>query len=406
MPFRILSLDGGGAWALIQVRTLMKLYGTAATGHEVLRNFDLAAANSGGSLVLAGLVEDLALGDILQYFMDENKRRSIFSPTTAIGDQLLHSLLGVGPKYSARAKLPAIERLSPKTGDNPLAGSMKGVVGPGGSPVHLMIVGFDYDRNRAVFFRSAPAGKPGWGDGEQAEVTLAAAVHASTNAPVNYFDAPAELPAAVDRYWDGGVAGVNNPALAAVVEAAVLGHSPQDLRVLSLGTGSVALPLAPVGSPGSAVEAQRPNSSLVADLTKLATAILDDPPDAATFIAHALTGGNGGLQPPTISRVVRMSPLVTPLPAAGGSWAPPAGWSLAQFQYLCNVGIDAVAQTDVTYIDDYCAYWLGDRAPNQPIRANGKTGDPNYPEIGYAKFSQALAAWQALFPLVNAVADV
>jgi hypothetical protein len=37
------------------------------------------------------------------------------------------------------------------------------------------------------------------------------------------------------------------------------------------------------------LEATRPSSSLTADLNKLATAILDDPPDAATFIAHAIT---------------------------------------------------------------------------------------------------------------------
>ena len=61
MTFKSLSLDGGGAWALIEVRTLMKLYGDDATGHDVLKNFDLVAANSGGSLVLAGLVEGLSL---------------------------------------------------------------------------------------------------------------------------------------------------------------------------------------------------------------------------------------------------------------------------------------------------------------------------------------------------------
>jgi hypothetical protein len=406
MPFRVLSLDGGGAWALIEVRTLMALYGEGATGHQVLRNFDLVAANSGGSLVLAGLVENLPLGEILRYFMDENKRRSIFSPTTSLGDAVLHSTLGIGPKYSASAKLPAIERLLPRTGDSPLAGSTNSVVGPSGAPVHLLIVAFDYDRNRAVFFRSASAAKPGLGEGQPAEVSLAGAVHASTNAPVNYFDAPAALPGAADRFWDGGIAGCNNPAVVAVVEALVLGHPAEDIRVLSLGTASVSLPLAAVGAPGSPLAAPRPNSSLGSDLKKLATAILDDPPDAATFIAHAMTGGNATLRAPLISRIVRMSPLVSPLRAAGGTWTPPAGWSVAQFQYLCNIDFDAVVQTDIAYIDDYCTFWLTDRAPNQPIRMNGTTSDPHNPEIGYATFSEASAAWRELFPLVAAGADV
>jgi uncharacterized protein len=397
MPCRILSLDGGGAWALIQVRTLMNLYGEHATGHQVLGNFDLAAANSGGSLVLAGLVENLSLDKILEYFMDEQKRRSIFSPTSSIGDTLLHSILGVGPKYSAAAKLPAIERLLPNTGDRPLAGTADGIPGPNGAPVHLLIVGFDYDRNRAVFFRSAAASKAGWGEGQPATVTLAAAVHASTNAPVNYFDAPAVLPGAPDRFWDGGITGCNNPVVAAVVEALVLNHAAQDILVLSLGTATVSLPLAAPGAPALPLEAQRPDPSLTADLKKLSTAILDDPPDAATFIAHVMTGADAGLGPNVVSRIVRMNPLISPLPDGARQWAPPASWSVAQFQYLCGIDMDAVQQTDIGYIDDYCRYWLDSQAPNQPIRANGQQFDPRNPEIGYALFSEAKAAWQALF---------
>jgi uncharacterized protein len=397
MPHRVLSLDGGGAWALIEVRALMTLYGKNTAGHDVLRNFDLVAANSGGSLVLAGLVEDLTLEQVLQYFMDENNRRSIFSPTTMLGDDLLRLTLGIGPKYSAAAKLPAIERLLPKTGDAPLAGCMSKVIGPGGSPVHLLIVGFDYDRNRAVFFRSAAASTPDWGDGQPADVSLAGAVHASTNAPVNYFDEPAQLPGADDRYWDGGITGCNNPAVAAVIESIVLGNSPQDIHVLGLGTATVALPLAPLDGPASPLEAPRMKSSVPNDLKKLASAIVDDPPDAASFIAHAMTGGNVGLHPPVISRVVRMSPLICPLPAAGGGWTPPRGWSVAQFQYLCQIDMDAVMPIEIRFINDYCTFWLEDRAPNQPIRSNGRTFDPQSPEIGYAKFSEAMIAWRALF---------
>jgi hypothetical protein len=402
MRFHILSLDGGGSWALIEVRALMSLYGNDATGHQVLRNFDLVAANSGGSLVLAGLIEDLALEEILQYFMDENKRRSIFSPTTNPGDTIFRELLGVGPKYSADAKLPAIERLLPKTGDAPLAGAMNGVNGPNGLPVHLLIVGFDYDKNRAVFFRSAPAGGPSWGDGQPAAVTLAGAVHASSNAPVNYFDGPATLPGAPDRYWDGGISGCNNPSLAALTEATVLGHSLQEMCVLTLGTATVSLPLAPIGQPAAPLEASRVESSIPTDLKKLATAIVDDPPDSATFIAHAMSGGSSGLQAPVISRVVRMSPLISPLRATGGGWTPPKGWSVAQFRYLCGIDMDAVLQTEITFIRDYCTFWLEDRAPNQPIRPNGKVFDPMKPDIGYAKFSEAKLAWQALFPTMTA----
>jgi hypothetical protein len=42
MGYRILSLDGGGAWALIEVRALIDLYDENTTRHQVLADFDLA----------------------------------------------------------------------------------------------------------------------------------------------------------------------------------------------------------------------------------------------------------------------------------------------------------------------------------------------------------------------------
>ena len=80
MDYRILSLDGGGTWALIQVKALMQLYGAETTGHEVLKDFDLVAANSGGSIVLGALLENMALTKVLQLFEDEAIRRTIFLP--------------------------------------------------------------------------------------------------------------------------------------------------------------------------------------------------------------------------------------------------------------------------------------------------------------------------------------
>lgn len=97
-----------------------------------------------------------------------------------------------------------------------------------------------------------------------------------------------------------------------------------------------------------------------------------------------------------------MSSLISPLPTVTGALQPPKGWSLAQFEYLCTIDMDAVVQNDVTVVYDYCTTWLEDLAPNQPIRTNGVTFDPLNPEVGYAKFSQAYTAWRELFPLVDA----
>jgi patatin-like phospholipase/acyl hydrolase len=71
---RILSLDGGGTWALLQIQALIDLFPQARTGRDVLRQFDYAAANSGGTLVLAGLIEDLPLAALRDLFLDESAR--------------------------------------------------------------------------------------------------------------------------------------------------------------------------------------------------------------------------------------------------------------------------------------------------------------------------------------------
>jgi uncharacterized protein len=63
MPYKILSLDGGGSWALVQASVLLDIYGDIR-GHELLRQFDLAIANSGGSLVLACLCNDMKLTEV------------------------------------------------------------------------------------------------------------------------------------------------------------------------------------------------------------------------------------------------------------------------------------------------------------------------------------------------------
>ena len=138
MSYRILSLDGGGTWALIQVKALITLYGDDTPGQTVLQDFDLVAANSGGSIVLGALIENLALGEILSFFEDQAKRESIFSPSHSLEDHALHALTGLGPKYSAENKLAALQNLLPNTGGIPLEHVAAGIHRPSSNAdVHL-----------------------------------------------------------------------------------------------------------------------------------------------------------------------------------------------------------------------------------------------------------------------------
>jgi len=397
-PYRILSMDGGGSWALIQVKALIALFGNQATGHEVLSQFDLAAANSGGSIVLGCLIENFTLQQILDFFHDEGQRKAVFSKTNKIGDQVLNEVIGIGPRYSADKKLPALQQALPRRGNLLLSEAVADIRRENGDDsIHALILGFDYDRTRAAFFRSKTVDGPSWGSGGAAEVTLAEAIHASTNAPVNYFDGPARFPNRPGRYWDGAVSGCNNPVLAAVTEAVGLKQDPHEIVALSLGTANNALPWPQPGDPPSLYTQPPSKTGLRSDVKKLATAILDDPPDAATFVAHVMTGCGAGLDPAVSdSRIIRMNPLVSPRKSAARAndpWSAPGGMTHDQFEYIFNLDMDAVETAEVDAITQYADLWLKDEVLNQPVRMNG---DLLKREVGQDTFSAAKAAWETI----------
>jgi hypothetical protein len=393
----------------VQALALIAIYGETCTGRVVLKDFDLAAANSGGAIVLGGLVEDAPLAELLQVFLDDKSRQNIFPPTHDFTDNLIRAVTSIpplpalGPQYSTSAKLPALEKLMPICGPKPLPKAVAGIRRPGSDKdIHLLLTSFDYDRERAHFFRSAMAGGWGWGEGAPTEATLAQAIHASADPPINYFDQPAAVGG--DRFWDGAIAGCNNPVLAAVTEARVLTDGATDIIALSIGAGKVALAGPPAENPPTPYVKRRTKQGLVTDIEKIAVSIVDDPPDVATFLAHVMTGGLRGLPDPLQadgprglpyplqSRIVRMSPLVRPV-TQDGRWMAPGGLTSEEFGRLAGLGIDAIQRKEVALIERYAKLWLGNLAPNQPIRMNGDTFEC---EVGHEWFGDALAAWRQL----------
>jgi len=408
MSFRILSLDGGGSWSLIQIMTLIDLYrsgGSLLSGHHVLRDFDLVVANSGGSIVLGGLVKDLPLTEIRLIFEDKALRRSIFAAEDgwrSLAMSAIRRISGVGPRYSARRKFEGLRRILNSDAGEPAIGdiTLDALKTRINLPTELMITAFDYDRQREVFFRSNTRSRAA-SFGTPAIATLAEAIHASTNAPVAYFDAPAAVSRG-RRCWDGALGGYNNPVLAGITEALANGIEPQAIEVLSIGTGSVILPTAGGNEDTATAKLvqQRARTSIAGDLRKLAGSILDDPPDAASLVAHLALGHavpSDGAHPTNEGRLVRMNPLVQPIRVAGG-WVRPAGLIEAdddgdEFVRLRELGVDAVADDEIALIRKFCTLWHNDAIVNQPIRANSDTLEC---EIGQRWYNEAKAQWLAL----------
>lgn len=418
MPYNILSLDGGGSWALIQVRCLQRLFGEAASGHEVLRHFDLVAANSGGSIVLAALVANWRLADILQLFLSQEKRRTIFAPTSKVGWRLEHGIADllngfipdVGPRYSTAAKLTALEAfLGPAAGLS-LEEVPAHVSGKGANKPHVLITTFDYNRQRSQFFRSD---LDSYGDGVNLEgklfhttppekpgkaIRLVDAVHASSTAPVNFFDATAAVTVNghLNYLWDGGVAGYNNPVLAAVTEALVNGVAARDVRVLSIGTGTKVFPvlLPPLTSQFDGL-ITRPTASdgFFTDVQKLATAVIGGPPDAASFVAFTTLNPGFVAQELPNENFVRANPSVQPQLVAG-QWQAPAGFNEEDIEAIRKLELDAVESEDVRLVVRICEAWLNDDLPNQPIRSSSTLQCL----IGQDTFSAVEAQFQVAFP--------
>jgi uncharacterized protein len=209
-PYRILCLDGGGRWSLISVMALQKIFGERARGYDILASFDLVAANSGGSIVLGALAENMSLDQLLDLFCTSEllfPRESLLSPGH-LYHWLTRLLLHLGPRYDTSKKLRGLLTLLPKSGSVKLTELPRFIQQSNGQLTHYLIVGFDYDWKRAKYFRSNAASLAN--SSGPTDATLAEAIHASSTAPVNYFNAPARLPGRVslgNRFWDGAIIG-------------------------------------------------------------------------------------------------------------------------------------------------------------------------------------------------------
>jgi hypothetical protein len=125
-----------------------------------LSKFDLATGNSGGSVVLGGLVENMTPSQIVNLFDNQANRQAIFAPTSFIENLLSH--IPIFPKYSTSGKLAGLTRVFGTMGAQFLSSfqSAGWAQSPNGADVKILIVALDYDSMRARFFRVCPESCP------------------------------------------------------------------------------------------------------------------------------------------------------------------------------------------------------------------------------------------------------
>ena len=205
--FRILTVDGGGLRGVYAVHLLKRI--EAELGRIWDTSFDLIVGTSTGAIIAGGLACGISAERGEQIFLDEGRR--IFRKRRLA----MMGLLG------SRYRTNELERvLEEALGDRKLSDAL----------VPLMIPATDIGNGCFHMFRSAYHAD----FAATNDLRIVDAVMASCAAPT-YFD-----PHSVGEYLlaDGGL-WANDPSLAATLEAREhFGADLEDVRVLSIGTGS------------------------------------------------------------------------------------------------------------------------------------------------------------------------
>ncbi len=200
-----------------------------------------------------------------------------------------------------------------------------------------------------------------------------------------------------DFFWDGAITGQNNPIVAGVIEALANGAVRENIVVLSLGTGTNTIPPALVANPPWQMGSDFDRGK--ADLRKLAAAVIGDPPDHASFVAHMMLTNalppSGAPRPSHNSPIVRMNPMIAPMPNSNpgaGTWTWPAGLATPEQRKIIDLDMAAVNKDDFVRVQNLASAWINGDVRNQPIRMGGDLAC----DIGDDKFDEASDRWNAI----------
>ncbi len=397
--YKILSLDGGGSWSLLQLLALNERY-PGYSGHQVLREYNLVIANSGGSIVLAALAENWTIQQALSLFYDELNRKSIFSKNKFM-DRFFPAdytrLFGnFGPKYSTEKKGIAFQRLFPEI-DKLQMSDLPEFIGK--EDLGIAVCTYDALNNRAKFFKSYDS-KTG-GPSEEA-VKLTDAIHGSSNAPVQYFDFPAKIVMEGQKdfeLWDGALGGFNNPVMAGIIEAIKLGIPKNEISVVSLGTGNKLMSSEDKALFDEIKEKAKEEKRKKLRLFKLkyqlkyfvksvlnqAKTILYEPPDWANYIAMMFLFETIPDEPS--SRFIRLSPMIH----IDESTPEEVKELLRQ---LYKMDMDLTEDEEIKVIKDCFDAWKSGKIKNQPIAFKIDVDNNLQCVCGYKSYEEVMGKWK------------
>lgn len=230
----ILSIDGGGIRGLIPLRILESIESRMAHRGVILPMhacFDLMCGTSTGGLIAAGLSapkpggrkgEAVAtIADLRTLF--EAEARDIFTPS--IRYRLARFIANPFTFYDEKLDARPLERLlKERFGWTSIASAL----------THLVLTAYDIENRKPVFMSNTPQHNGAAPD----DYYIWQSVRAATAVPCFFEPARVEnlTSKREEALIDGGVF-LNDPSIAAYIEARKLGWEPEDIVILSLGTG-------------------------------------------------------------------------------------------------------------------------------------------------------------------------
>lgn len=397
--YNILSLDGGGSWSLLQFLTLKHRYGNIK-GHDLLRNYDLVAANSGGSIVLAALCCNWDMDTCLKLFYQKGNRDLIFCRNSFWEKYFpadITGLFGAGPKYSVKKKYAGFKKLFKQIEDIPMEGLPEYVGNP---TMRFVVATFDALHNKAKLFKSYSSAHQPFDS-----ISLVQAISGSTNAPISYFDFPAKIKAkGTERFyylWDGALGGFNNPVAAAFTEAIKLGINKDDINIISLGTSNKIV----------SKRERKYFYLLYINVTKhrktkprlglkffgktvvnQAKTVLYEPPDWANYITYIWRFEQSlSTTEYNKKRFIRLSPLIHRNPSDNN---PEELDRLIDTLY--DLDMDLTADSDIEQLNQCFEKWSAGQLYNQPIRTTVDGEGNVVHDFGHKYFQEGMDDWNEL----------
>ncbi len=211
-PFRILAIDGGGIRGAIPAEFLRRL--EHDLGRPLHESFDyIAGTSAGGLLALFIGGRGGSAAEAASLFSAEKAGRIM---NKSLLDRVVPTALQPGPKYDGTGKTAVLREVF--GGERMLY-----------ARTPILVTAYDPAAHRFVAFKSH-------GGGDASPNPLMAEVANATSAAPVYFP-PAAVEGPPHRLLVDGGLGANNPAMAAIAEALKGGVSPEDIVVVSLGTG-------------------------------------------------------------------------------------------------------------------------------------------------------------------------